>query len=57
MILKGQEKQKKQKKTQLNLKENNQFIKWMDVFYSISRPVGYLTPNPLYTYILNIHTL
>ena len=26
-------------------------------FYGISTIVGYLTPNPLYTYILNIYDL
>ena len=26
-------------------------------FYGISTLVGYLTPNPLYTYILNIYEL
>ena len=27
------------------------------VFYSISTVVGYLMPNPVYTYILNIYDL
>ena len=27
------------------------------VFYGISTTVGYLMPNPLYTYILNIYDL
>ena len=32
---------------------------WFDliVFYGISTIVGYLMPNPFYTYILNIHGL
>ena len=29
----------------------------LDEFYGISNIVGYLMPNPLYAYILNIHDL
>ena len=30
---------------------------WLVGFYGISTIVGYLMPNPLYTYILNIYDL
>ena len=30
---------------------------WFDLIYGISTIVGYLMPNPLYTYILNIYDL
>ena len=29
-------------------------IGWLVVFYDISMLVGYLMPNPAYTYILNL---
>ena len=32
-------------------------VNYLVVFYSISTLVGYLMPNPFYTYILNIHVL
>ena len=45
----------KTKKSQAN---NNSFI-WFGLvgFYGISTIVGYLMPNPLYTYILDIYDL
>ena len=30
---------------------------WLVVFYGISILVGYLMPNPIYTYILNVYDL
>ena len=30
---------------------------WLVVFYGISNLVGYLKPNPIYTYISNIYDL
>ena len=35
------------------------YMIWFDLvwFYGISTIVGYLMPNPLYTYILNIYDL
>ena len=35
----------------------NFFMDWLVVFYDISTFVGYLMPNPVYTYILNIYEL
>ena len=32
-------------------------VGWLFGLYSISTIVGYLIPNPLYTYILNIYDL
>ena len=39
--------------------ESDKENKWLGfiLFYGISTIVGYLMPNPLYTYILNIYDL
>ena len=32
-------------------------IDWLVIFYGVLTIVGYLMPNPVYTYIMNIYDL
>ena len=41
----------------INFKVNRENIVGLVGFYGISTIVGYLMPNPLYTYMLNIYDL
>ena len=36
------------------IQSNDWLVGWLVVFYGISTPVGYLIPNPIYTYIIII---
>ena len=34
-----------------------QLVGWLVGFYGLSTLIGYLIPNPVYTYILNVYDL